>query len=172
MQKQFFHKYQYRVQRWPKKICHRLCEIAPLPEAGSCNLGQTLLAISVLADPNHESHLWLQVDERWFLTIDRSPHRSRAQCTGLSKRNGAKFKQLSRPELSEIGWLGCAFEGTFAWPHWGREFLDRGHFFCTTLYNPVQPCTTHKFSCFAQVQSNVTFCSRFLSLCDTICLRY
>ena len=49
----------------------------------------------------------------------------------------AAFVQGWAKELalsSEIGWLGCALAGHLAWPHWGREFSDRGHFF---LHTPV-----------------------------------
>ena len=47
--------------------------------------------------------------------------------TGLSKRNGAKFRELSQK-------LVCALACQFAWPHCGRKFSKRGHFFCTTMY--------------------------------------
>ena len=43
------------------------------------------------------------------------------------------YVQRIKPELSEIGRLGSA------WPHWGREFSNRGHLFCTSLYGDDGP---------------------------------
>ena len=53
--------------------------------------------------------------------------------TGLSKRNCAKFRELSHNFLKLADW---ALAGHFAWPHWGREFSNREQLFCTTLYIP------------------------------------
>ena len=39
--------YEYYLTEMAKKVCPRLCEIAPRPEAGSRNLGPTFLANSV-----------------------------------------------------------------------------------------------------------------------------
>ena len=53
-------------------------------------------------------------------------------CTGLCKRNGAKFRELSSnfPKLAD--WLCMGWQIYLA-AH-GREFLNRGYFFCSSLY--------------------------------------
>ena len=55
-------------------------------------------------------------------------------CTGLSKRNGAKFR--ARTFRNWLIWLFMA--GHFAWQHWRPEFSNRGKLFCTTLYINIE----------------------------------
>ena len=56
----------------------------------------------------------------------------RFHATGLSKRKGAKYRELSLNFPWSSDWLCISRPSCMA--ALGREFLNNGHFFCTTLY--------------------------------------
>ena len=85
----------------------------------------------------------------WFV---RTEHFSRGgtvlpNSTGLSKRNGAKFSELSQnfPKLADKAVHGSSL----CLAALGAEFSNRGHFFCTTLYNTGPYSKTKAWPSFA-----------------------
>ena len=85
------------------------------------------LSYSTLLSSLFHHSICLPILDTWvplsfFLTI----------CTGLSKRNGAKFRELrdNFPKLTDWAVHGRSLCLAAV----GREFSNGGNFFCTTLY--------------------------------------